>query len=62
MSRSSASSDGSIATRLTSWRQVIVDLDESGAGLALDFDLRELLLRRFMLSCICWACFMRPAS
>src|SRR5882762_6531452 len=61
MSLSSASKDGSILTRLTSCLQVIVtltmpapDCPSTSTEASSSWSLR-------MLSCICWACFIKPA-
>src|SRR5712691_8529058 len=62
MSLSSASKDGSILTRLTSCLQVMVtltmpapDCPSTSTEASSSWSLR-------MFSCICWACFIRPAS
>src|SRR5712692_6000702 len=62
MSLSSASKDGSMLTRLTSCLQVIVtltmpapDCPSTSIEASSSWSLR-------MFSCICWACFIKPAS
>ena len=62
MSLSSPRSEGSIETRLTSWRQVIVTLTSPAPDWPSTSVRASSSCARFRLSCIACACFIRPAS
>src|SRR5436305_10260019 len=62
MSLSSASKLGSIATRFTSCLQVIVTFTRPAPDSPVTSMLASSSCAFFRLSCIAWACFMRPAS
>src|SRR5690606_7429200 len=62
MSLSSASRLGSMVTRLTSLRQFITTLTRPAPDWPSTSIEASCSWTFFMLSCICWACFISPAS
>ena len=62
MSLSSASRLGSITTRFTSCLQVMVTFTRPAPDWPTTSISASSSCARFMLSCIAWACFIRPAS